>query len=256
MRTDPLAKGRAVKLSWVKIDDGFSDHPKVASVGLAGKGLYVSGLCYCNRQLTDGEIPMTSLVMVSGLALRQAQLLADRLVEANLWDRTALGYRIHDYLKYQDSRDKILEKRAKDLARKTGGFRSESDLDSTRIPTLPLPLPLPSGSAIADPPKEKARARPKPLSDEDLAELRPLHPTIDIDRELLRCRNWQANNKPYKNEKAGFKNWLMKAEDNAKTEGRNGIQAPSRANGRGARGAVDPDDPTGIAAWERYQANP
>ena len=44
-------------MSWVKIDDHFSDHPKVVQAGPEAAWLYICGLCYCAKYLTDGFIP-------------------------------------------------------------------------------------------------------------------------------------------------------------------------------------------------------
>ncbi len=41
-------------MSWIKIDDQFSDHPKIIEAGPLAGWLYVSSLCYCGRYLTDG----------------------------------------------------------------------------------------------------------------------------------------------------------------------------------------------------------
>ena len=44
-------------MAWVKIDDGFCDHPKIAKVGAIGAWIQIQALCYANRNLTDGFIP-------------------------------------------------------------------------------------------------------------------------------------------------------------------------------------------------------
>jgi len=240
-------------VSWVRIDDGFSEHPKATAVGLAGQGLYVAGLCYCNRQLTDGDIPLTSLVVVSGLALRPARALADRLVGAGLWERSAAGYRVHDYLGYQESRAKVLKKRAADLARKGRGFRTDSltiplgiPEDSDGIPETfradsdgshPIPSDPEIGSAIADPPNKRLRRRD--LTEADLAEFRDRFPTLDVGREAERYENWcQAKGQPHKDKVAGLRNWLMGGEDREKTRraarpgARNGTSPADRAEAR------------------------
>lgn len=44
-------------MPWVRIDDGMPQHPKVAAAGPLAFALQIAGLCYCNRNLTDGFIP-------------------------------------------------------------------------------------------------------------------------------------------------------------------------------------------------------
>jgi hypothetical protein len=48
-------------MTWVKIDDGFADHPKVIEAGPMASWLFLCGLTYCSRQLTDGFIPAGQL---------------------------------------------------------------------------------------------------------------------------------------------------------------------------------------------------
>lgn len=80
---------------WVKLDDDFADHPKV--VGLSDKAFraYVSGLCYCARQLTDGHIPSR---MVKALAPGRS---GTELEQAGLWIQNGSGVVVHDYLEFQ-----------------------------------------------------------------------------------------------------------------------------------------------------------
>ena len=44
-------------MPWVRLDDQFPDHPKSLAVGPLGSWLYICGLAYANRFLTDGFIP-------------------------------------------------------------------------------------------------------------------------------------------------------------------------------------------------------
>src|SRR5262245_30525484 len=60
-RSSHVRKSQAVErghgMAWVRIDDGFVDHPKIAAVGAIGAWLQLQALCYANRNLTDGFIP-------------------------------------------------------------------------------------------------------------------------------------------------------------------------------------------------------
>ena len=44
-------------MAWVKIDDHFDEHPKIAQAGPLAVAVWLAGLAYCNRNLTDGFIP-------------------------------------------------------------------------------------------------------------------------------------------------------------------------------------------------------
>lgn len=90
---------------FIKLDDTFPDHPKVASAGPLASWLYVCGLSYCHRMLTDGFIPSGVVKRLADLDDPAAQ--ADRLVCVGLWDACDGGYQVHDYLEYQQSKAHI-----------------------------------------------------------------------------------------------------------------------------------------------------
>ena len=48
-------------MTWVRLDDGFAQHPKLLSVGALGVAMQVAALCYCNRYLTDGFVPAAAV---------------------------------------------------------------------------------------------------------------------------------------------------------------------------------------------------
>ena len=81
-------------MSWVKIDDQFADHPKVIQAGPLAAWLYVCGLTYCGRYLTDGWIPGGQLRKLADV--EDALALAGRLVSVGLWEEVEDGYRITD----------------------------------------------------------------------------------------------------------------------------------------------------------------
>ncbi len=87
---------------WVQIDDAFDEHPKVSRLGDAAFRAFVEGLCYCNRNLTDGRINR-GIARLRGWTRR-----ARELVEAGLWEADADGWLIHDYPQYQPSREEVL----------------------------------------------------------------------------------------------------------------------------------------------------
>lgn len=99
-------------MPWVSIDDKMPEHPKVVAAGEPAFVLFVCGLAYSNRHLTDGHIPQDVVCrLVNGTALKRAAA----LVRVGLWDvdNERGGWTIHDYLDYQPSREKVLSVRAK-----------------------------------------------------------------------------------------------------------------------------------------------
>lgn len=96
-------------MPWVKLDDGFADHPKIHEVGPIAAWLHVAALCYCARHLTDGRVP--SRVVRGLIDAPRPRVLVDKLVSSGLWDEVEGGYEIHDYLDYQPSRERVLAER-------------------------------------------------------------------------------------------------------------------------------------------------
>ena len=116
-------------MSWVKLDDGFADHPKVLNAGPTAAWLYIEGLCYAARYLTDGAILDSSLGGLGQLTRGRARKLADRLVEVGLWEKNGAGYSIHDYLEYNPSRAQVLDDRQ--IARRRTAMNNDPDLTKT-----------------------------------------------------------------------------------------------------------------------------
>lgn len=133
-------------MTWLKVDDQFTDHPKVLALGrdrLAGIGLWAVGSCYAARFLTDGYIP--AAVLPPG-----ARRLAQRLVAVGLWDTAEGGYRIHDYHDYQPRRETVMverrrnaERQARLRDRSNGVTNGATNGVSTGAPTRPVPTNTP-----------------------------------------------------------------------------------------------------------------
>src|SRR5687768_15366153 len=94
-----LRAKRGAGVTWIKLDQGFPEHPKLIEAGPVAAWLHVRALGYCNRNLTDGAI---SYAIARELAPGKAgQSLVRKLVAAGLWEITRTGYAIHDFLEYQ-----------------------------------------------------------------------------------------------------------------------------------------------------------
>jgi hypothetical protein len=112
---------------WSKFDDQFYMNPKIASLGRDEQDLYIAAIIYCNGQLTDGFIPAGAIPMLSAWAKIEAnaQAIAYHLLEAGLWENSANGYQIHDFLDWNMSKADVLAmKAARSEAGKRGGLKS------------------------------------------------------------------------------------------------------------------------------------
>lgn len=89
-------------MTWVRIEDGMVEHPKIAGLSDRAFRLHVEAICYSTRMLTDGEISV-------GIARRLGTPKSVKeLVTAGAWDELVDGgYQIHDYLDYQLSREEV-----------------------------------------------------------------------------------------------------------------------------------------------------
>lgn len=86
-------------MGWIWLDDLMPEHPKILRAGPAAAWLHVCGIAYCNRQRTDGEIPVAQVGRLASIP--KPYDAAERLVEFGLWDEGHDCYHVHDYADYQ-----------------------------------------------------------------------------------------------------------------------------------------------------------
>lgn len=98
-------------MAYVRIDDAAMDHPKILELSDAQLCLWLRGLCYCQKHLTDGFLTDTAIK-----SMRAKAGDAKRLCELVLWEAAPGGFLVHDYLDWNDSRDMTVhrKRRAKD----------------------------------------------------------------------------------------------------------------------------------------------
>ena len=106
-------------MAWVRIHDGAMQNMKVSRLSDSAFRLWIRGLCYCQTALTDGLIPREALGQM-GAKRRDVDMLSSILVAgtAPLWEPHPIGFKVHDYLAYNDCRDKVLERQAEVRRRK------------------------------------------------------------------------------------------------------------------------------------------
>lgn len=129
--------GEARAMAWVKIDDHITQNPKIAAAGPLAMAMHLAAICYCNRELTDGFVPRAiartlldweyvdaegkiwtvgTTCGMRGEDVTNASVIP-LLVDAGLWEVADGGYRVHDYLDYQQSKDVVLAGRDATLQR-------------------------------------------------------------------------------------------------------------------------------------------
>jgi len=204
---------------WAKLDDQFSDHPKVVAAGPLAGWLAVCGLCYASRYLTDGYIPLAQVRKLADLD--NAAELTDRLVAAGLWEAIEGGYMIHDYLEYNPSRAQVLAAREANARRQEQWRQSQRQDDHTEIHsnavtvgvtnTRPVPVPrtpypepelttTPKEIGVVGRRKRREPTQPRPPAVEvyretmhrypDKAQFAIIGDTIGVDEAALRL--WRS----------------------------------------------------------------
>jgi hypothetical protein len=96
-------------MPWVRLDDGFPEHPKIVTAGGDAAWLHVCALGYCNRNLTDGHVPKDVLGRLSDR--KSPKNLAKILCEVGLWTDDGDHWSIHDYLDFQPTAESVKAER-------------------------------------------------------------------------------------------------------------------------------------------------
>ena len=110
-------------MSWVRIDDGFAENPKVEDLSDKSFRLHVAAMCYAGRNLTDGFVSDRALKVCGVVAnTGRPRVHAGELVAAGLWDRVDGGWVIHDFTEYNPTAEEVKDLRRKRAeAGKAGG---------------------------------------------------------------------------------------------------------------------------------------
>jgi len=152
-------------MTWAKLDDQFYLNPKNAPIDRDEQDLYIAGLVYCNGQLTDGFIHESKLMQLyiwaklpfEANALANAQAIASRLLEHEMWEIASNGYQVHDFLDWNPSKSEVLAlRKARSEAGKLGGERSG---EARRAESKQLLEQMPSKSSS----KNEAKTNPVPV---------------------------------------------------------------------------------------------
>lgn len=105
-------------MTWVRIDDSFADHAKVALLSDAAVRLWVCAACWCKKPANVHSRGFVPAAMLEAIAQRSAPLaklhkLAQELVDAKgggifehgLWEPREGGWQFHDWNTYQPPED-------------------------------------------------------------------------------------------------------------------------------------------------------
>lgn len=99
-------------MSWLRIDDGFASHPKIAQLSDKEFRVWMRTLCYCARY-QDPTVDHVALGEVPGLT--KAAIM--KFSELGLIDPMGAGLEIHDWERYQPKDATGAERQARWRAR-------------------------------------------------------------------------------------------------------------------------------------------
>lgn len=180
-------------MTWVKLDDRFPSHRKVALLSDRAFRLHVSAICWCAENLTDGHIDERELALIT--RVRGVKATAQQLEDAGLWDRVDDGWVIHDYLDFNPSREQVLLDRKKNAERQERFRRRKNGK-----PTPPGGLNAPSNEG------SNGVTRTAETHDDDTNEARRRHDGDTTatgshneepeDRQVSELRNGVTNGAP------------------------------------------------------------
>ena len=171
-------------MPWVKIDDNLPHHPKIIRRGSRALAMFVAGICYAQRNLTDGFLPIEAIPsLLPDAPRRQAFDMALNMgtplpgETAGLLEVVEGGYQIHDYHDHNPHAESVKEERRK-KAEKVAAWRRRSrnvtapvtgNINGTypvsSVSPTPTPTPTPtealesllSGSGLPDPTQRDER---------------------------------------------------------------------------------------------------
>lgn len=147
-------------MTWFKVDDSFSDHPKIKSIPRAERrgavALWTLAGSYAARQLTEGFIYADD---VEDLACTKKD--ARALLTAGLWHQAGHTcercpevppgqFLFHDWQIYQRSRDEVLTERAASAERqKRAREKAKAERDALRDNLMRHGVTNPVTSAVS-----------------------------------------------------------------------------------------------------------
>lgn len=104
-------------MTWIKIDDKLTSHPKWVGLTLEAKSLWFHASVWCGAHNNDGALPADVMPLIAFTASVPGHLVDDattRLVKSTLWARRSKanggGFEITDWLEYQPSKQQVKDR--------------------------------------------------------------------------------------------------------------------------------------------------
>jgi hypothetical protein len=114
-------------MGWLRIDDGFMDHPKVVGLTDAAVVAHMRALTHCTRFETDGVVTEAYLSRIASPEI------AAELLAAGVWEDAGGGIEIHDFLDYNPSHEQAEAARAVNAERQRRWRENHRDVPLGRF---------------------------------------------------------------------------------------------------------------------------
>ena len=104
-------------MSWLRLDDGFSDHPKLLELSSADRWTWIEVLCYCARYRTGGHLP----ARIRSKIPRATPAFIVRALELGLLDEDEDGaLEVHDWKVYNGALESLANRKKRKRMRDAG----------------------------------------------------------------------------------------------------------------------------------------
>lgn len=103
-------------MAWLRLDDGFATHPKLAALSDQEFRVWMRVLCYCSRY-DDPTVDESLTGEVVGLTPARLQ----RFQTLGLLDQASEGVIVHDWTQYLPNERKTAARQARWRANRNGG---------------------------------------------------------------------------------------------------------------------------------------
>lgn len=194
-------------MSYAKVETTVRLHPKFLKAGPEASWLWACGLMYCQEALTDGFIADATLPF---LGVPKPARLAAVLVDVCLWHREGDGWRIHDYLKHNNSADDIkrIQKERQEAGRRGGRNRRnqvvkqfakafvEQDVEQLAKAVAKPSVAVATSVSVQTEKQERADASASPVENPESRILNPerVERLNDLIRQHRRRRSRETDN--------------------------------------------------------------
>jgi hypothetical protein len=208
-------------MTYVRVDDGYFEHPKVQTAGDEAAYLFLCALGYASRNLTDGFVPAAALPRLT--SFKRPAALAAKLVNVNLFEHVEGGWQIHKYAEWQRTRaevdeyrarnaDKVKKWRERNRARNADVTESHSGCDPVSNPPIATATATATATEVFTS-TSVLESVGAPGNDDDLIEigLALRYPRPQIDYELARWHDHNAGRVIHDRHRA-WTGWLGKVE--------------------------------------------